>query len=167
MQQDIVDSRFDNSGNMRFFNSSGGPLDPMINRDFRFDPTGPLVNFGRQTNQNVPKLTYSFSARYTIPTRLGDLSTQLDYAWQSQQEASSINTNETETNPYGLLHGKITLFMPDRNLEISLWGKNILDREYFFSGIWLRGESTNWITRNMSPPRQVGVELVYRFGGDI
>jgi iron complex outermembrane receptor protein len=154
----------------------GGELDPQIAPQAFMDPEDPtltaaLVSYGRQVVQNTPALKFSLTARYDTPEVTMDLwnaplsfSFQADYAYQSETDASSINHPKTKAQAYGIVNGRIAMLLPQQNLEVALWGKNLLDREYFYSGIWYR--AFNIVTRTYSAPRQFGVEITYRFGSD-
>jgi iron complex outermembrane receptor protein len=121
----------------------------------------------RQQPQNTPRLTYSLMGRYTFPPmEIGELSAQLDWSYQSRNEGSPENNTNLLQKPFGLLNGRVSLFMPERGLELALWGKNILDREYFYSGVNFARNGIGFIGRTWGAPRQVGVELTYRFGSD-
>ena len=120
-------------------------------------------NIGRQQVQNVPKLTYSLSGTYRFPVmEFGELAVHLDWVFRSQSEPSTTNRDNTRQNAFGLLNGRITLYVPNQNIEIAFWGKNLTDRRYNFAGIDFRA----WRMKYMGPPRQVGVELTYRFGSE-
>ncbi len=122
---------------------------------------------GRQEPQNTPRLTYSLSASYDFPPMdLGELSARLDYSYQSRNQGSPENNANLLQPPFALLNGRVSLYMPDHGLELALWGKNILDREYFYSGVNFARNGIGFIGRSYGAPRQVGVELTYRFGSD-
>jgi outer membrane receptor protein involved in Fe transport len=147
----------------------GGELDPQFAPAWLTDPENPalgtnLVSFGRQISQNTPALKFGFTVHYELPEMsLADFAYQLgveaDYTWQSGTHASV-----TKNSAYGLFNGRITLDLPEQSLQLALFGRNLADREYFYSGIWYR--TFNILTRTYAPPRQVGVEITYRFGAD-
>jgi outer membrane receptor protein involved in Fe transport len=152
----------------------GGELDPQFAPIWLTDPENPalgttLASFGRQVSQNTPALKYEFTVNYELPEMsLADFSYRLgvevDYTWQSGTHPSSINHPVTKNSAYGLFNGRITLDLPEQNVQLALSGRNLADREYFYSGIWYR--TFNILTRTYAPPRQVGVEITYRFGAD-
>jgi iron complex outermembrane receptor protein len=142
-----------------------GPFDPLVEAPGE-DLDGDGVSgedLGRQDAQNTPKLTYSLSARYAAPLLdLGDLSLQLDWIWQSRSEPSETNIDETRVNAHGLLNGRLAFLHAASGVELALWGRNLLDRRYNYSGIDFRA----WVSRYLAPPREVGVELTWRFGSE-
>ncbi len=68
---------------------------------------------------------------------------------------------------FGLLNGRLTLFLPYLNTELAIFGVNLLDRENPILGINPgKGGAFGFYTQNYGIQRRVGVEVTYRFGGE-
>lgn len=107
----------------------------------------------------------------------GDLTSQIGWS----QRGRTYNTLETvrssRQEAYGLLDGRVNWVLPNGNTSISLWGRNLLDKEYFSSAIDLSGglspsdrqfvagvgQPTGTNTKYWGEPRRFGVELRHSF----
>jgi hypothetical protein len=94
-----------------------------------------------------------------------------------------LNQNTLETvqssrqDAYGLMDGRITWLFANGSTSLSLWGRNILDKEYFPSAIDLSsglspedrqfvdgvGQPSGTNTKYWGEPRRVGLELRHIF----
>ncbi len=63
---------------------------------------------------------------------------------------------------YHLLHSKLTYEFNDDATEVSLWGRNLTDEEYF-DQVFSLGGSIGTINRFFAAPRTFGAEIRYRF----
>jgi iron complex outermembrane receptor protein len=114
----------------------------------------------------TPQHTASAYADYTfLEQSWGTLSGRLDYQFvdehvpfidPAQNATSKINT-------YQLLNGRLTLsqvaLADGQTLELSLWGKNILDKEYRVTTIPFGA----WTVSYYGNPRTYGLDATYRF----
>ncbi len=117
------------------------------------------------TNQfafvNAPRHSLLADATWTVPLgSLGDLSFNASYSWQDRKYSTASTANGIyEIGPYGLLNGRITLTadrVADGLLRVSLWGRNLTDKEYSFIYGPLFGGFRAW-----GEPRSYGIELTY------
>ena len=87
----------------------------------------------------------------------------LNYNWRDEQEGNITGDPFSVRKAYGLLDGRISLSDIDigdgRLMEIALWGKNLLDEEYWVSGINL----SLFTTRQWGDPRSFGVQANVKF----
>jgi iron complex outermembrane receptor protein len=169
------------------FRYTSGPRSGGLQRigDLSGDGIPDVEQTSRATPANVPALTYMISAKYTLPEfSFGILSGQLDWYYQSQIEGSGDNgraeinpftgqetafrfTDFVQQNAFGTLNGRIALELPRFNTELALFGRNLLDREYFVSGVdWAGSAGFGYWTRNYGPERKWGFEVTYRFGSE-
>lgn len=72
-----------------------------------------------------PKWAYAISATVTQPMGENELRFQVDWNYRSWQY---ISFPAGSTEPYGLLNARIGLQLKEPQMEIALFGKNILDR---------------------------------------
>ena len=83
----------------------------------------------------------------------------LDYNWQS--EFHSNPNAETRTDGYGLWNARLQLTnirLPQGQLRMALWGKNLTDREYRLTNTNLGG-----MTAMYGAPRSFGVDAVFEY----
>ena len=134
------------------FNLNYGYLDP------KYDS---FVQYGFEMKDMAafpysPENTYSLGANYAS----GDWSARLDYSYVDDHalyydEASAA---ATKVAAYGLLNARVTLSniaVGDSSLQVSLWGKNLADEEYYINGIPLGAVALNYFGN----PRTVGIDL--------
>jgi iron complex outermembrane recepter protein len=104
----------------------------------------------------TPTYSGSLTASYRMDVgRFGELSSRLTWSHQGQKASDSADNRSTHVNKYGTLSGGLSLALPDGKTEIALNGSNLLNREYFLTGISL-GNTT---LRYFAPPRQFSVEI--------
>lgn len=60
----------------------------------------------------------------------GDLTFNVDYAYTDSQYTDPSNVSPFELDSYGLWNARVTLTPVDAAWEVSLWGKNLGDKEY-------------------------------------
>ena len=118
----------------------------------------------------APDWKYALGATYTFPEfGFGSLILSADYSHRDRQPIgietkNPIRKNATRQGNYGLLGARATLVLPDEKTEISLWGTNLLDREYFYSARDLVGAGFGTIGRTWGPPRMYGLQVRRYFG---
>jgi hypothetical protein len=129
----------------------------------------------------TPKHSVSVAANYTVlHFDRGELNANLEYRWQDSYEASNANQGASVFpnaqlagySSYGLLNARLTLTLElprGDTAKLSVWGKNILDKEYerfnipfpygpFPSDGGIYGNTIAW-----SEPPAYGVDLTYEF----
>lgn len=112
----------------------------------------------------IPKHNYTLGVEYRWPgVAGGDVVASLNYNWRGEQ-AGGINDDPLSyRKAYGLLDGRISLsdiaIGDGRTAEISLWGKNLTDEEYWVSGINL----SLFTVRQWGDPRSFGLQASVKF----
>jgi len=111
----------------------------------------------------TPALTLTQTVAYTLPLGdLGDLRSTFTWNHQGKKASDVSDPDITRINKRGTLSGRISLELADGQTEISLFGTNLLNREYFTNAIdQLAGIGIT--SRNYAPPRRYGIELRRRF----
>jgi len=111
----------------------------------------------------TPALTISQTVAYTMSLgTLGDLRSTFTWNHQGKKASDVSDPDFTRVNKRGLLSGRLSLEMADGVTEISLFGTNLLNREYFTNAIDTTG-SIGITARNYAPLRRLGFELRRRF----
>jgi iron complex outermembrane receptor protein len=95
-----------------------------------------FVDFtGNRTNQPfaVPKWTGSLSANEKVPTRLGEVSAQLDYSWKSRTDLgpTAVDRDAVTQGGYGLLNARVQWHVDRWDADIAMFGKNITNKHYY------------------------------------
>jgi len=113
---------------------------------------------------NAPHNSYIANIDYDIAsTPIGDLRANVNYSWQDDQfTTTSTKQGKWSADSYGLLNARLTLAdipgLPAGKLRVSVWGKNLEDKEYSVIHAPLFGGY-----RVFGDPRSVGVDLVYEY----
>jgi iron complex outermembrane receptor protein len=106
-----------------------------------------------------PTYTYNLGAAYEFPLgSLGDLRLRTEWAARGNSATDVVNTKELDRSKSGELSAGITLALADGVTEVGLFGKNLLNREYFINGVSLDA-SLGHAYRFYNEPRQYGIEL--------
>ena len=135
------------------------------------DITG--VDLSGNTLVNAPEWKASFAANYAIPLNNSgriDLTTQISY--QSRVYHTQHNENLISQGAFALLNARAAYVSPDERWEISLWGKNLGDEQYFQNTVRFTSLSqgnpadVNNIGAGLGYPasgRSFGVEATFNF----
>ena len=120
----------------------------------------------------APKQTVGIGAQYEFaPFSWGALTARLDAVYNSGYKHDSLDTafdKYTESDAFTLVNGRVTLSQIEigkdkGNLEFSLWGKNLLDKEYRSYGIGSFGEPLGFAGSVYNEPRSWGLDATYRY----
>ena len=118
-----------------------------------------------QALPGVPKFAYSVGADANAPlASLGgrDLSAyaHVDWAHRSSFNTSSSNSAWAQIAGYGLLNARIGFKTDDGLWDVSVWAKNLLDKNYYLS---LSAATTGVVTGQVGEPRTIGATLRSKF----
>ncbi len=148
--------------------ASYGYLDAKYNEFLEFDPDiGAVVDKRREKdNQYAAKYNYNISAEYTfLRSQFGELTARLDYSYIDDY-VPYVNPEQNATSKikgYGLLNGRLTLSEvrvgENSNLQIALWGKNLLDKDYRINTVPFGPFTVSYF----GDPRTYGVEATLNF----
>ncbi len=111
---------------------------------------------------NSPEQTYNASLAWNIPMENGgNLRFFTDYWYESDHFKTIVNIRALEvTNQQW--NARLTYTTPSDNLSVSIFGKNIADRENVVDTLGA-GVSLGWGVLVMGQPQTYGVSLKYRF----
>ena len=112
----------------------------------------------------IPEHNYTLGVDYRwAGVAGGDVVASLNYSWRAEQAGGINNDPLSYRKAYGLLDGRLSLsdinIGDGRTAEISLWGKNLLDEEYWVSGINL----SLFTVRQWGEPRSLGLQASVKF----
>ena len=154
--------------------------------DFLNTATGQIVNVaGAYHPDSLPEWTYSLYGSYTQPTTVGPLTASLSWRWQSAAFLNSLLIKGPESFPsnligipgfplgitdtlqrekaYGLLSGQLKLHVDAADLDIALWGKNLLNHKGFVNRTDLIRVGFGLTTVQVLQTRMFGVDVTKRF----
>ena len=113
---------------------------------------------------NAPEWFFSAIARYDIPLgQGGKVTLQADANLQDDRFFTVDNDPLLEQDSYWLVGARATYFSPDGNWDLSLWGKNLADEEYFVGGFNFRGLVGQIYPLTVGERLTWGVTANYRF----
>jgi len=111
----------------------------------------------------TPEWTYSIGAVYETPTQKGMFSARADWMWRDRVYfATTRDMPSLIQGGYGLLNARLSLSFDDPNVEISLWGKNLTDKEYKAAA--LDFGALGYTLYAPGSPRMWGADIVWHFG---
>jgi iron complex outermembrane receptor protein len=120
---------------------------------------------------NTPRWQGSAAATYVFNDGLGDLTSTLVYAYKSEvdyQPDNHVVVNGVPTNPYtiqggfGMIDARITQNIRSMGLLLSLWGRNLTDKQYIAYGTDITGP-LGYTEVQPGIPRTYGVEFTKKF----
>lgn len=106
-----------------------------------------------------PKLQGSLTAQYDWNlTNGGGLSLRGEGSWQAREYFVASNDPAQSQKAYGLLNVSLAYDLPDGRTQISLWGKNLLDKEY----VTATATISPVVSGRPGDPRTFGVRLGWK-----
>ncbi|GAC1452564.1 MAG: hypothetical protein PVS2B3_11440 [Steroidobacteraceae bacterium] len=112
----------------------------------------------------TPTYDAAVSGIYSVPVSIGRLRLRADYSWHSALQFNVLNDFNRQGS-VGLLNGRVTLASAGGNLEASLFGTNLTDRRYAYTGGSIVNPGgppvASW--QAAADRRLYGLELEYRF----
>lgn len=107
----------------------------------------------------VPETTANVGGTLRIPSPIGDLRLNLNYAWVGDVvfRADSTAPESVGQSAYGLLDARLGWQSTDSGLSVSLFAKNLTNEEYFIAATNL--ESSGWNLRFIGDPRVYGLQI--------
>ena len=116
---------------------------------------------------SAPKMSGNISLDYDVLNLdSGYLTANLNANYQSKQWYSAYNEKGSYENikqdAYAVVNGRVSWRAADESYSVSLWGKNLADKEYDGYAINLQaGFGFDYFQQ--APPRTYGVEVTYRW----
>ena len=109
----------------------------------------------------IPKFTYSLGADLAQPIDSGGIEIygHADFSHRSSFNTSSSNSRYAQAPGYGLLNARIGIRTDSGLWDISVWARNLTDKEYFQA---LNPGAFGLVTGTIGDPRTVGVTLKTR-----
>lgn len=99
--------------------------------------------------------------RYEIPVASGELALQGDWVWNDDRFFTVENQPGNRQDAYGLVNARVAYRFRDDQMEVAVFGKNLLDEDYLGAGFALTLFGGNVFQPGR--PRMFGAELSYEF----
>lgn len=119
------------------------------------------------TGQQVvaaPKWIVNPSVSYRQNVGTLEAFAQTDYAWRSSFYGAPDNSQYSKVDPYGVLNVQLGIegILSQYDWQLSLWGRNVLDKHYVIGGIT---GASQYLTYSLYPgePRAYGATLRVNF----
>jgi outer membrane receptor protein involved in Fe transport len=107
----------------------------------------------------TPNYTGNLAALYSLPLgNVGDLRLRTEWTHRGRSSTDVVESEVLRKGKNGELDASITLALSDGKTELTLFGNNLLDREYFTNGVNL-GDSLGIAYRFFNDPRTYGIEI--------
>ncbi|MFT6758215.1 MAG: iron complex outermembrane receptor protein [Chitinophagales bacterium] len=110
----------------------------------------------------APELTAFLSARYGFKLETAEVPLVVSYSYSDDffyDFSASDSTSELEQDAVGLLQARLSYVPDEGSWQVSLWGNNLTDEEYYSEKV-ANGSS---LRVNYQPPRTYGVDVRYDF----
>ena len=112
---------------------------------------------------NAPSLSFNLGVDLTLfDSSAGKLSLHPEMSYQTSQFFEVVNIPRLRQNGYALLGGHIDWESKDKRWNVSVWGKNLADKQYFTSRVdLLAGFGFDY--NHIGNPRTYGITLGMEF----
>ena len=129
---------------------------------FDTDGQGNVVDKSHLDFPRTPRWSYSAMVKYTLPY-LGGISFQADYSWVDKTYNDVNNSELIAQEDLGLLNLRVSTVIPDWNLELAFFVKNVTDELYVTGGLDFTGQF-GYAGTFLGPPRTYHGQVTWRFG---
>jgi len=118
------------------------------------------VDFSGRDLAHAPAYTFAISSVYKITKDL-----RLNARLTGRDEFFFSNSHDQKSSSYSLLSAGVQ-YRPHQNIKISVWGRNILDKDYAARGFYFGNEPPNFETKiytQAGAPLEYGLDLTLTF----
>jgi iron complex outermembrane receptor protein len=131
--------------------------------DARYLDIGQVANLTLDSRfQRSPRNSFTVSADYEIPVRIGVLELRGDYSYRSKEQFQLVAAMNDQP-AYGLLGARLSLRSRDERWSIALFGTNLTDKRYRTAGRGTLMRLAGFAYSSIGLPRQLGVQVSGRF----
>jgi iron complex outermembrane receptor protein len=130
----------------------------------------------------TPKTSFLLSADYEVPASFGSVNFHVDYAYRGKYFSQGplaypgvagangydpsfgfVNPGTSVIPAYGILNGQIAVKLNDPNVEVAVYGRNILQKKYFMRLLALEDTALGFTSYLPGDPRTYGVTVTFRY----
>jgi iron complex outermembrane receptor protein len=131
------------------------------------DSSGNIIDKSSLKFPQTPKYNFSTRVRYTFAPEVialdGELSLQLDYAWQSKVY-HDVDNSDIAQDAVGILNFRTSYLFPGQQLELAFFIKNLTDEVVATGGLDFL-EQFGYSGVFLGPPRTYNAQISWYFGG--
>ncbi|WP_317929464.1 TonB-dependent receptor [Halioxenophilus sp. WMMB6] len=120
---------------------------------------GDLSIYEGNVLRNAPKNAYTANVGYETELKGGYLKARLEYIHKEKAHQSLENYEEAAIPEYRLFNGRIAYTSSNEAWELALWGKNLLDEEYYIHNF---NSPSFGSTHIAATPRSYGLSLTWK-----
>jgi iron complex outermembrane recepter protein len=141
--------------------------DPKYDSYIGFNAVGTIVNLTGNRFPNVSRWQAGASATYRLNDGLGPLDATVDSSFRSTVDYAPDNHTaesafSTTQGSYGLLNARLSQDLSRWNMTVSVWGRNITNKQYFVGGNDF-STSLGYAYTIPGAPATYGVDISKRF----
>ncbi len=145
---------------------SASYTDPDYQEFLVANPDGSVSDLSNNTFAFIPKWTARLGARLDVPLSSGSerrFIAALDWVYQSRIFYNETNSLAGSAPGYGLLSGRLEVKNVVRGLDLALWSRNLLDKQYYYSGSDSFSSALGILYEAPGEPRTFGIEARFAF----
>ena len=146
------------------FNASVGLTVAKYNEFFDDDGRGNVVDKSHLKFPRTPRWSYSVMLSYTLPY-LDGISFQADYSWVDKTYNDVNNSELIAQDKFGLLNLRLSTAIPDWDLELAFFVKNVTNELYVTGGLDFT-DQFGYAGTFPAPPRTFNGQITWLFGSD-
>ncbi len=122
---------------------------------------GDIVDFSDKNLRRAPELQFAVGLEQTIPTAWGDVVALANYHWTDSFDFIIDNDPRHRRPSVGFLDASLTFYANDSGLRVSLFGKNLTDKQAKEFAFVV--DALGWELGAYNKPREFGVQVGYSF----
>jgi iron complex outermembrane receptor protein len=111
--------------------------------------------------KQAPELRWSIGSQVYFETDMGEFEWNLNVNHTDEYFQNVANSPSGATDAYTLVNSKLTYQNNEGNISVSLWGKNLTDKQYTTGSLIIDGLGIGAVYTNL--PRSYGVDFTYHF----
>lgn len=122
---------------------------------------GTIIDLSGKRLRRTPKFQYSINAEQRVRMEWGTLIANANWRWKSSQEFIIDNDPRGHQESYGLLDASLTYRVPNERISLSVFGKNLTDKQYKDFAYIV--STLGFTFGSLNRPREWGVQASYSF----
>ncbi len=133
---------------------------PCINRGGFFECNFATAFVRNAELPNAPEFSFNYLARYNFDALGGNIALQVDGAWYDDQYLEVTNGRSSLQKAYNVTNGSVTWTSADERFDVTLFGRNVLDKAYraYTLNLGILGTTSYY-----APPITYGVRAGFRW----
>ena len=118
------------------------------------------VNLSGNRLSNAPEYSARGGVNYDIEMgSVGKVTLRGEVNWQDKVYFTEFNNDDAKQDAYAIVNASAKYQMPDRNWAVTVWGRNLTDREVIANNIIAAPLFSSVRVGSLMPPRTYGITL--------